>query len=594
MPNITESNSNSCNYGKTVQIVSTGDGDKGGGNDFTLDKDALKSIIDKIPSDSRVSIVSVVGAFRSGKSFLLNFFVRYLKDGDPNDKTDKWMFKSGEKLVAAKDKQEDKEEDDPEDEDKDKKEENSTNNNNNDINNLGLFSWMGGQDRHTTGIWMWDEPFYKKDPDGGSDIAVLLMDTQGMFDNETTMTLTAQIFGVSTMISSFLIYNVDKRVQEDNLQHLALFSEYGRVGLKDDKDNNETSSSSSSSSSSSKPFQRLQFLVRDWQNFDWEFSVEDDEKLKDTRYKMIQKSTNEYLKDIISTRGASDLQATRDQISRCFEKVDCFLLPHPGLEIVRKTYDGSIATIDKFFRGMLDKYVRNIFDVALEPKSMHDRTLTAPELLGYFESYVTMFQENKDGFPEARTILEATTAANNSNASLLAQAKFGKIVEKYGSTYHKSDRLQEILKEAETEAISLFHEVANFGSPETIAIAKTEMLKKIEEEKKRIINVNNLRNPFQNVEYYVVPIAVAVLSRVAAVFVEWACPKGTATCEYMQHNLRMLSLFMIIAILIFAWTYLRKMTEHFSVLMFGGNFVSNPAAGIATAAASMVHKGKVD
>ena len=39
-----------------------------------------------------------------------------------------------------------------------------------------------------------------------------------MFDNETTMTLTAQIFGLSTMISSYQIYNVQNRIQEDNLQ----------------------------------------------------------------------------------------------------------------------------------------------------------------------------------------------------------------------------------------------------------------------------------------------------------------------------------------------------------------------------------------
>ena len=45
------------------------------------------------------------------------------------------------------------------------------------------------------------------------------------------MTLTAQIFGLSTLVSSFQIYNVDKRIQEDNLQHLALFSEYGRMAL---------------------------------------------------------------------------------------------------------------------------------------------------------------------------------------------------------------------------------------------------------------------------------------------------------------------------------------------------------------------------
>jgi len=68
-------------------------------------------------------------------------------------------------------------------------------------------------------------------PSGDEKFAVLLMDTQGMFDNESTMTLTAQIFGLSTLVSSFQIYNVDKRIQEDNLQHLALFSEYGRMAL---------------------------------------------------------------------------------------------------------------------------------------------------------------------------------------------------------------------------------------------------------------------------------------------------------------------------------------------------------------------------
>ena len=52
-----------------------------------------------------------------------------------------------------------------------------------------------------------------------------------MFDNETSMSLTAQIFGLSTFVSSYQIYNVDKRLQEDNLQHLALFSEYGRLAV---------------------------------------------------------------------------------------------------------------------------------------------------------------------------------------------------------------------------------------------------------------------------------------------------------------------------------------------------------------------------
>ncbi len=67
------------------------------------------------------------------------------------------------------------------------------------------FPWRGGQQRQTTGIWMWSEPFIRTTKACDDQIAVLLMDTQGMFDNETTMTLTAQIFGLSTLVSSFQV-----------------------------------------------------------------------------------------------------------------------------------------------------------------------------------------------------------------------------------------------------------------------------------------------------------------------------------------------------------------------------------------------------
>lgn len=46
---------------------------------FHLDIDHLKQILeaDEI-KDRHVVVVSIAGAFRKGKSFLLNFFVRYL------------------------------------------------------------------------------------------------------------------------------------------------------------------------------------------------------------------------------------------------------------------------------------------------------------------------------------------------------------------------------------------------------------------------------------------------------------------------------------------------------------------------------------
>lgn len=172
--------------------------------------------MDKVPADTKVSVVAVVGAFRTGKSFLLNFFLRYLRANvDIEDTSDAWMISEGEELAEGN-----------------MNEGGWSMVEEAEIRREASFQWRGGEQRQTTGIWMWSEPFIRESKaSNGEKVAVLLMDTQGMFDNETTMTLTAQIFGLSTLVSSFQIYNVDKRIQEDNLQHLALFSEYGRMAL---------------------------------------------------------------------------------------------------------------------------------------------------------------------------------------------------------------------------------------------------------------------------------------------------------------------------------------------------------------------------
>lgn len=86
------------------------------------------------------------------------------------------------------------------------------------------FSWRGGSERDTTGILMWSEVF-KATLNNGEKIAIVLLDTQGTFDSESTVKDCATVFALSTMLSSIQIYNLSQNIQEDDLQHLQVIFE---------------------------------------------------------------------------------------------------------------------------------------------------------------------------------------------------------------------------------------------------------------------------------------------------------------------------------------------------------------------------------
>jgi hypothetical protein len=63
-----------------------------------------------------------------------------------------------------------------------------------------------GSERATTGIWIYSKPFIIPSADRNSQTALLVMDTQGMFDNETSQMLTASIFGVFLLCLAPIIF----------------------------------------------------------------------------------------------------------------------------------------------------------------------------------------------------------------------------------------------------------------------------------------------------------------------------------------------------------------------------------------------------
>ena len=65
---------------------------------------------------------------------------------------------------------------------------------------------------------MWSDVFLHTDLASGDEIAIVLIDTQGLFVNQTTPAGNARIFSLGTLISSIQIFNLTGVVQEDQLQ----------------------------------------------------------------------------------------------------------------------------------------------------------------------------------------------------------------------------------------------------------------------------------------------------------------------------------------------------------------------------------------
>ncbi|XP_077494152.1 atlastin-1-like isoform X2 [Amblyomma americanum] len=307
---------NGAASGHQVQILKTD------GCSFELDTHALARVLlnDRV-KDKPVVVVAIVGAFRKGKSFLLSFLVRYLQNMGRAD----WLAEPDVPLEG--------------------------------------FEWRGGSQRHTEGIAVWSEAFLGTTSEG-REVAVLLMDTQGTFDCRTTAQVHSVIFALSTLVSSVLVYNVSQNIQEDDLQHLQLFIDYGCVAQRIQQ------------KASTEPFQSLLFLVRDW-CFPYEANYGADGG------KMV---LNQRLE--ISDDQADELRQLREKIRSFFSKIGCFLMPHPGRKVTtEQLFDGRLSSIDEEFKQQLENLVLSLLAPEnLLAKTINGREISCQELMAYFQA----------------------------------------------------------------------------------------------------------------------------------------------------------------------------------------------------------------
>lgn len=228
------------------------------------------------------------------------------------------------------------------------------------------FSWRAGSDRDTTGILMWSDIFLC-DNINGDNIGVILMDTQGLFDNESTTQENTVVFAISTFLSSVQILNLKKDIQENDLQNIQFAIEYAKCYR-------------SSTESQCKPFQHLWFLVRDWFNVD--------------EYSHSRQGGKKYLKDVLAEKATKpELNVVRNAIKSSFENLECYLMPYPGRKVVvDRNFSGQIKDIERDFIDGLKNFIPEILAPRnLVVKASLMQPYTANDFLYYFKSFEVAF-----------------------------------------------------------------------------------------------------------------------------------------------------------------------------------------------------------
>ncbi|XP_065207999.1 atlastin-3-like [Planococcus citri] len=400
-----------------------------GQHKFSLDEKALRKILlqDHV-RDRNLVVVSIAGAFRKGKSFLLGFFLRYMnyfKQTGGRDSNSSWLGDENTPLKG--------------------------------------FSWRGGSKRDTTGILMWSEVFCVTLPTG-EEVAVIFLDTQGTFDSKSTLQECVTVFALSTMLSSIQIYNLSKNIQEDDLQNLQFFAEYGRLA---------------SESSGNTPFQKLQFIVRDW---DWAY---------EKNYG--PEGGTMLLEEKLMTPEGQDYDKIRlrTHIKSCFTDIHCFLLPDPGPKVrTCVKFDGKLPDIHYEFKSCLEQLVPLLLSPEnLIQKEIGGQKITAENFLSYFKCYMDMFNSNV--LPEPKSIFDATVEVNNLTAVAASEKTYQDSMKAYCETKHlNNDQFEQAHQISSKKAFEKFDKTPKMGGVESSVKYRINLQEKIDSE----YNAWKLRN----------------------------------------------------------------------------------------------------
>jgi atlastin len=236
-----------------------------------------------------------------------------------------------------------------------------------DNEELTGFSWKKSINGVTKGILFWNDTFLLNI--GTEKIAILLMDTQGLFEPNVKSQINARIFGLSILISSMQIINIKEKIQEDQIEYLDLATSLTQLITGKHK------------SARWKPFQNLLFLIRDWKNLEHGIGYEGG-----TQYlEMFLMSNNEN----------TTASRIRKNIKNSYESIKCFLLNFPGEAVSNSFFLGNWGPLKPEFKDNLKILIESLLSPEnVVKKSILGTNVLASELRDHIFSYVEGYRNN--------------------------------------------------------------------------------------------------------------------------------------------------------------------------------------------------------
>ena len=295
---------------------------------FIINEDAKKLI--SRSENKQIGIVSLVGKYRTGKSFLLN---RVL--------IDKKNIKGFDVAPTIK--------------------------------------------PCTKGIWLWSSPLMVSNKNSTGCFPAFLIDTEGLGAYDEEINHDSKIFLISILISSLFIYNSFGTIDEVALNNLSLILNLSK-SLKLRNNSNVLNSKESDDKEMAKYFPSLLWLLRDFA-----LKLEDSDGNVITAKQYLE---NALMEQKGSTQSIEEKNLVRKMIKTYFNERDCFPMVRPvenenDLQNLMNLADNKIRP--EFIKQ--SNMLKNKIYMKIKPKTFNNKILSGQMLIDLLESVVNAINE---------------------------------------------------------------------------------------------------------------------------------------------------------------------------------------------------------